>query len=178
MPELNTWNAKQGGDVTNVVTGGFANFNDTLTPGTPITVPGTETYVPLTNNALGVFTTLNLPAGVTNIYDALTGLFNFSELSMSDMVDIRIDILVTTLMPNTTINVDIQLGQGSGGEITIPWVFQTFKTAKTHVVNRSNWFYIGTTDTRVNPAQFRIFADNACTVVVRSWAVRILRVGS
>jgi len=178
MTELNGWNqiAGEASPVVDNVTAGFANFNDTLTGGTPIVVPSTETPVPLTNNGLGSSTVLSLPAGISNVYNVLTSLFDFSQLSTKDMVDIRVDLLVTTALPNTTITVDLQLGQGSGSAFNLPWVFTTFKTAKTHVVNRSNWFYVGDDLLRLNPGQFLISADTACTVVVRSWAVRILKV--
>lgn len=154
---------------------GIADYNDALTSVTPISILGGTGYVKLTNNALGSFTNkLFLPVGVTDVWDSINNEFDFSELSLGDTVDIRLDILVTTVSPNQ--NVDVKLVLGSGlGQYSIPFSNTSFKTAGIHPINVYNGIYMGDNNTRDNPAEFQIQSDGNCTVVVNGWYCKILK---
>jgi hypothetical protein len=74
--------------------GGWADYNDTATTGSPIAV----TAVPavLTNDGLGVNTnTAYLPIGgngITQLWNTSSNGFDFSDLNVGDMLEIRMDI--------------------------------------------------------------------------------------
>lgn len=158
--------------------GGWADYNDNATSGTPLNVTGGGAAVVLTNDALGVYTnTAHLPSGVDRLWDPSTNNFDWSGLSIGDMVDIRIDITVTTASNNTAIDIDLELGTG-GSVYTIPFISeQDFKTSAAHKIVEFNGIYIGDSNTKDNGGRFKISADKNCTVTVNGWYVRCIRKG-
>ena len=161
------------------ISGGFADYNDNATSGTPLSVTGGGAAVVLTNDALGAYTnTQFLPEGIDRLWDASTNNFDWSELSAGDMVDIRADITVTTSSSNTAIDVLLHLGAG-GSAYTIPFIQDyNFKSSGTYQKVMFNSIYMGDANTLNNGGQFKITADANCTVVVNGWYVRCLRRGA
>jgi len=158
--------------------GGWADYNDNATSGTPLSVIGGGAAVVLTNDTLGTFTnTSNLPDGVTSLWNPSTNKFVWTDLKIGDMVDIRLDITITTASANTSINVLLHLGTG-GGAYVIPFIQEhLFKTSGTHQITRFNSIYMGDSNTINNGGQFKITADSNCTVKVNGWYVRCIRKG-
>lgn len=158
--------------------GGWADYNDNATSGTPLSVTGGGAAVVLTNDTLGTYTnTSNLPDGVTSLWNPSTNKFVWTDLKIGDMVDIRIDITITTASSNTSVNVLLHLGAG-GGAYTIPFIQEhNFKTSGTHQITRFNSIYMGDSNTLNNGGQFKITADSNCTVTVNGWYVRCIRKG-
>ena len=161
-----------------IFSGGFADYNDLATQSTPliVTVPGSP--VALTNDGLGAFTNKTyLPTGVTDVWDTSTNMFDWSDLSLGDMVDIRLDIDLITASPNTEIKVDLHLGTG-GGAYTIPFITdKDFKNVGTHKENRFNGIYMGDANTLNNGGKFMITTDKDCTLKVNGWYVKIIQRG-
>ena len=155
--------------------GGWADYADFATSGTPLNV--TAVYSVITNDGLGVNTnTSYLPEGVTQLWDSSTNSFDWSELKVGDMIDIRLDVSVTTVTNNTAIDVDLFMG--TAGAIDVPFISaQNFKTAGTYNLIRYQGLYIGSEDVRTNAAQLKIKADNNCTCVVNGWYVRYTKKG-
>jgi hypothetical protein len=158
--------------------GGWADYADVATTGTPINV----TAVPavLTNDGLGVDTkTAYLPIGgngITQLWDTSSNGFDFSDLNVGDMLDIRMDIDVIIASINTV--VDVNLHVGSGGSITVPFISdQNYKATGTFEVIRYMGIYIGSTDVRDNLAQLKISADKNCTCTVNGWYIKAIRRG-
>ena len=158
--------------------GGWADYADTATTGTPINV----TAVPavLTNNGLGVDTnTTYLPVGgngITQLWNTSSNGFDFSDLNVGDMVDIRMDISVIIALTNTV--VDVNLLMGTGGSVVVPFISdQNYKATGTFEVIRYMGIYIGSTDVRDNLAQFKINADKNCTCTVHGWYIKAIRRG-
>jgi len=168
------------GDNDNI-SGGFADYNDFATsqPLGAISVTGGGAAVVLTNDTLGAYTnTQFLPEGVSRLWDPSTNNFDWSDLSIGDMVDIRIDIIVKTASTNTAIDIDLHLGAG-GSAYTIPFVSeQDFKTSSNHNVAEFNSIYMGDANTLNNGGQLKISADKNCSVAVNGWYVRCLRRGA
>ena len=157
--------------------GGILDYNDVTTATTPIVVPsGTPTV--LTNDAAGAFTNkVYAPIGVTDVWLAGSSAFDWSQLKLGDMVDIRLDVNVITTLNNTEAKIDLLLAIG-GSTYAIPWMLETnYKTAGVHNVNVYNGVYIGDANTLSNGARFEIVSDNACTVVVNGWYVKIIARG-
>lgn len=158
--------------------GGWADYADTATAGTPINV----TAVPavLTNNGLGVDTnTTYLPVGgngITQLWDTSSNGFDFSDLNVGDMLDIRMDISVVIASVNTV--VDVNLLMGTGGSVVVPFISdQNYKATGTFETIRYMGIYIGSTDVRDNLAQLKIEADKNCTCIVHGWYIKAIRRG-
>ena len=158
--------------------GGWADYADVATTGTPISVTATPTV--LTNDGLGVDTnTSYLPVGsngVTQLWNTSSNGFDFSDLDVGDMLDIRMDISVIIASNNTAIDVDLHMG--AGGTVIVPFISQqNFKTTGTFEVIRYMGLYIGSTDVRDNLAQLKISSDNNCTCIVNGWYIKAIRRG-
>ena len=158
--------------------GGWADYSDTATAGTPINV----TAVPavLTNNGLGVDTnTTYLPVGgngITQLWDTSSNGFDFSDLNVGDMLDIRMDISVVIASVNTV--VDVNLLMGTGGSVVVPFISdQNYKATGTFETIRYMGLYIGSTDVRDTLAQLKIEADKNCTCIVHGWYIKAIRRG-
>jgi len=168
------------GDNDNI-SGGFADYNDFATsqPLGAISVTGGGAAVVITNDTLGAYTnTQFLPEGVDRLWDPSTNNFDWSDLKVGDMVDIRIDIIVKTLSSNTGIDVLLHLGTGAGA-YSIPFIQEhNFKSSGNHQITSFNSIYIGDTNTLNNGGQFKITADANCSVAVNGWYVRCLRRGA
>jgi hypothetical protein len=167
------------GDNDNI-SGGFADYNDFATsqPLGAISVTGGGAAVVITNDTLGAYTnTQFLPEGVDRLWDPSTNNFDWSDLKVGDMVDIRLDIIVKTLSSNTGIDVFLHLGTGAGA-YSIPFIQEhNFKSSGNHQITSFNSIYIGDTNTLNNGGQFKITADANCSVAVNGWYVRCLRRG-
>jgi hypothetical protein len=159
--------------------GGWADYEDVATTGTPISVTAIPTV--LTNDGLGVDTnTSYLPVGgngITQLWDTSSNGFDFSDLEVGDMVDIRMDITMIIASNNTAVDVDLHMG--SGGSVVVPFISQqNFKSTGTFEVIRYMGIYIGSEDVRDNLAQLKISADNNCTCTVHGWYIKAIRRGS
>lgn len=158
--------------------GGLFDYNDAATATTPISVTGGAGFVILTNDELGPFTNKTYaPDGVTDIWNASTNRFDWTQLKLGDMVDIRIDLEITTSAPNTGVEVSLAMAYGDAGQYEIPFFNSQYKNAAAYNLNRFNGVYMGDTLTLSNPAVFRIKADANCTVLVRGWYCKIVRRG-
>ena len=151
---------------------GFFDYNDLATATTPISVSA-ATQTKLTNDGLGANTTLDYaPDGVTNIWDVATDELDFSELKLGDQIIIRGDIEITTLSANTDVVVTIKLSVGSLN-IELPASQASFKTTGTYRIIGTFNVYIGAQDIIDFPAELLIESDNATTVQVNGWYIRI-----
>lgn len=92
---------------------GFVSYQDTATAITPIDIPGDGSYVPLTNNGNGQLTLLShAPTGASDLWNVTTSVLDFSTLAVGDMVDIRVDMDVTTTNADQEFDVIVRLGAG------------------------------------------------------------------
>ncbi len=155
---------------------GWFDYNDSATATTPITITGGAGFIDLTNDGLGAFTNKNYPPlGVTDVYDVDNDRFDFSQFKLGDMIDIRLDLEVTTTSTNTEVNVYLLLADG-GSSYTIPFTTeQNYKNSGTYNINRFNGVYMGDANTLDNFGKFQMSSDKTCTVVVRGWYCKITR---
>jgi len=155
---------------------GLFDYNDFATTGTPVVCSaGVATLLP--NDGAGSLTNkAYAPTGVTDVYDEIDS-FDWSQLKLGDMVDIRLDVALTTASVNTTIHLNLHLGAG-GGAYTIPFISGLdIKDVGTHNLNIYNGIYLGDTNTLNNGGQFKIDCDKASTVVVNGWYCKVLARG-
>lgn len=151
---------------------GIMDYNDLATATTPISVPGTSTFVDITNDGAGDNTNKAYKAaGVTDLWDVGTNLFDWTDLSLGDQVNIRLDLAVTTTSPNQVVIVQLLVAVG-GAPYSLLYSENNFKNTGVHEINRFSMVYMGDTNTLNNGAKFQIKSDAAATVVVRGWALQ------
>lgn len=172
--------ADEGGGIIppgDIFHGGFVDYNDLATATTPIPFIA-DTEITLTNDGLGAFTNKTyLPTGVTDIWNTTTNKFDFTQLKLGDMIDIRVDLNITTASNNQTITVNMHLAEGAS-EYTIPFTSQyEYKTAGTRQVVTYNGIYMGDNNTLNNPAELHLLSDKTGSVVVNGWFCKIIRKG-
>lgn len=171
--------AKTGGGTTRAdnLTGGWvALFNGDQMP---IQIEaGVETQLTLDasnpNNVLDDY----LPLGVTSIWNSATSQFDFSQLDVGDMVDIRVDGSMTNSGFNESFNLNLVAAIGSAGEYTLPFASGNRLFSGTAAVSRYNGVFIGSEEMRDNPAELRILTTDDASGFLIDIYVKILRLGS
>lgn len=134
----------------------------------------TGTPIVLQNNGAGVFTYKNILTGVADVYNTSTYEFDFSDLSIGDVVTIRVDITVTTTSANQELDVYLDLAQGTPSNYQIRFATRAFKTASSYALaDIVNFVYMGNTDTKNNPAELIFNSDANATVFVNGWACKV-----
>jgi hypothetical protein len=151
---------------------GLMDYNDLATATTPISVTGGAGFVDLTNDGLGPFTNKTYKvAGVGELWDVATNLFDWSDLSLGDQVNIRFDAEVVTTSPNQTVTIQLLVAVG-GSPYTLLYSESNFKNSGPHEINRFSMVYMGDANTLNNGAKFQISSDANCTIEVRGWALQ------
>ena len=158
-----------------ITSAGYAIYDDSRASTLTLTA-GVLTVVP--NDAAGATTTnAYLPLGVTNLWNAGTSSFDFSELAVGDAVEIRLLVQPTTINNNTEIELDLFLGSGVN-QYKVPFITtQNFQFAGTFEATRYTSFPIRDEDTRISPAQFKAVADKNCTLQTDDFFVKVTRNG-
>jgi hypothetical protein len=158
-----------------ITSAGYAIYEDSRASTLTLTAD-TLTVVP--NDTLGTNTTnAYLPLGVTNLWNAGTSSFDFSELAVGDAVEMRIIVQPTTTNNNTEIELDLYLGSG-GAQYKVPFITtQNFQFAGLFEATRYTSFPIRDEDTRTSPAQFKAIADKNCTLQTDDFFVKVTRNG-
>lgn len=156
---------------------GIYDYRDSTTLTTPISLTGGSTAI-ITNDGLGSNNyILEADLGPSNIWDTTNNRFDFTSLNIGDMIDIRLDLEVTTTSNNQTFSIDLEMGQG-GTIYTIPFVVnQEHKTAGAVAVNRYNGIYLRNANLIDNPAQFKISSASNLTLEVHGWYCKLVRKG-
>ena len=162
--------------VTELVRMGVWDYNDAGTTVTPISLTPTGNDIELTNDEAGAFTNkTNKLSDVTDVWDAATARFDFSELSTGDVVDIRFDVTVTTTGTNTDITLKLNLGIG-GSPYSLVVDHSFFKVAGTYQIIKMFSVYIGDTNTQNKPASVTMSSDaGSATCVVNGWYTKVLK---
>jgi hypothetical protein len=151
---------------------GWQDFNDLATTTTPIDLAVSGTFYPLTNDGAGGFTnTAYKIADHGLIWDTVAGAFDFSDLSLGDTVDFRLDFTVT-VAANTQITTRLALGT-AGGAYTLQVDNAFFKTGGTYQITTWYSIYMGDTNTLDNGGVFEVATDGTNDdLVVNGWYVR------
>jgi hypothetical protein len=151
---------------------GMMDYNDLATATTPISIPGTSTFIDITNDGAGVNTNkLFKVVGVGELWNTGTNLFDWTDLVLGDQVNIRLDLEVTTTSPNQLVITQLLVAVG-GAPYTLSYAENVFKNTGAHEVNRFSMLYMGDTNTLNNGAKFQVSSDGTATVIVRGWALQ------
>lgn len=159
--------------------GGWADYNDFATTGTPITITGGAGLTTLTNDTLGAYTNeTKLPFGVAKLWDASTSKLDLTGMSVGDVIDIRITIQVVVASTNTEISGALVMGSG-GSSFEVPFLNAlNYKATGTYSLAKYVGFYIGSEDVLNNGGYIKIQSDTTCTVIVDGWFIKAVKVGS
>lgn len=154
---------------------GWMDYNDLVTATTPLSIPATMVYTDLTNDGAGPFTNLvHAPPGVTSLWNTTTNSLDFSELSIGDSIDIRLDLTITTTEKNQEVATRVLLANG-GSSYDIPLNDNIYKNEDEYHLVKYMGLYIGDINTRDNPAKLQIATDELLDVVVNGIYIRVLR---
>ena len=158
-----------------ITSAGWAAYEDSRVSTLTLTA---DTLTVLPNNALGSNTTNSyLPLGVTNLWNAGTSSFDFTELAVGDAVELRLLVEPTTASNNTQIELDLYLGSGVN-QYKVPFITtQNFQFAGLFEATRYTSFPIRNEDTRTSPAQFKVIANKDCTMQTDDFLVKVTRNG-
>lgn len=131
----------------------------------------------LLNNNLGTYSSsAQAPYGITQIWNTTTNAFDFSQLSLGDMVSLRVDLLIDTTDTNQDFRVYITLGIGTASEYSLLLNQTTYKgAASSHVFLEDVTFSIDNEDWRTAPAKIIGVTDASASVLVNGWYVPIIR---
>lgn len=155
---------------------GFLDYSDNATNTTPLSVVGGASSMNIPNDGAGYNSNyLFPPTGVTKIWDIENQRFYFNELSLGDMVEIRLHLEVTTSSVNTAINVNLHLGSG-GSAYSIPFITgANYKTVGTYTLVLYMGFYMGNQNTIDSGGVFKISADSNITYKVAGFYCKITK---
>lgn len=152
---------------------GFVNYNDYATSITPQAI-SSSTWTKLTNDTLGPQTLeIYLPSSVTSMWDTVNNQFDFSELALGSMVEMRLDLTFTTASVNQFVDLRMVLGEGHASEYTVGIGSQHYKTISTYNKAIPFGMYIGNTLTKDNPGQLEIFSDDTLSVIINGWYIKV-----
>lgn len=152
---------------------GYCDYNDTATTTTPISLTS-GVWTKLTNNKLGAQTRSVLPTGVTNLWNTSTNQMALSELPLDSIVDVRMNVTITTTSVNQLVDGSIYFAIGSGTPYTLPVLTSSYyKDVGTYMIPMDVWFYIGNTNTKTFPAEIRVKSSSAATVIVSGFAFKV-----
>jgi hypothetical protein len=151
---------------------GFADYNDYAT-GIAAASITSSTWTKLTNDGLGPYTlTAALPDGVDRLWNASAGQFDFTDLPIYSMVDIRADLSITTTAANQVVRLRMDMAIGHASAFDIEPTQAQFKTTGTYHYVTNIPFYIGSAPIAANPAELKIWTDASATVRVNGWYIR------
>lgn len=147
------------------------------------TVPLTSaaTFYDLINDAAGVNNDITFAiSGAPTIWNAGTSRFDFTNLVIGDVLEMRVDVVVTTTSVNTALDLVLELAVGSGTPVELPIVaHRDIKAAGTYQLTFNIPFFIGSTLIKNNPARLKAKADKTGTTVdINGWFVHVIRPGA
>lgn len=156
---------------------GWYNYNHS---GATVPLTLAATYYDLINSTSGANTNIDFAIpGATTIWNSGTNRFDFTNLVIGDVLELRVDIVVTTTTANTALDLVLELAVGSGTPVELPIVAQRdIKTAGTYQLTFNIPFFIGSLLTKNNPARLKARADKTgATVTINGWFIHVIRPG-
>jgi hypothetical protein len=153
---------------------GFADYNDYATSLAALSVAAT-TWTRLPNDGLGANGRVALPAGIARLWNTATSQLDLTACPVNSMIDVRLDLAVTTTTANQIVRLRADLGIGGASAFSLEGAQTLFKTAGAYSLVHNMAFYIGSTALAAAPGEFRIYSDATATVRVNGWYIRITK---
>jgi len=155
---------------------GYFHYTDTATQTTPLTILP-DTNKKLTNDGLGAQTNLTqAPYGVSSLFNTTTNEFDFSQLSIGDTLDLRVDLSLTTTSANQKYLIFLRVGEGSVAQYDLPIFSGQIKSISSdNRIIGNEPFSIDYQEHIDNPATLYIISDDDGSVKVNGWYASIIR---
>ena len=154
--------------------GGFADYNDTSTSATPVTLDD-NVWTDIPNNGAGAFTNIKLPTGVTRLLDPTTGAILLDELPIGSSAIVRMDYTVTPTTNNAALDFRYTLGNGAGAytlETTVNRLDEgSGRSYRQALV--THYIYVGDDNTKDNPIQPQVKLSGGGTLVNAGMVIEV-----
>ena len=155
---------------------GWFNYDDAATASSPITHNGSEGFKKLTNDTLGAQNDITYrPTSMTTLWNPATNQLDFSELSVGDMVDLRVHVEVTTTIPNQEVVLLIDVGVGTASNFQLELNRNIYKSAGAQPITRYIGGSIGSELVRTGPAELKLDTDGSASIRVFGWYAKVTR---
>ena len=154
--------------------GGFADYNDTSTSATPVTLVD-DTWTNIPNNGEGAFSNIKLPTGVTRLLDPNTGAILVDELPIGSSIIIRMDYTVTPTTNNAALDFRYTLGSGAGA-YTLETTVNRLDEGSGREYRQAlvtHYIYVGDDNTRNNPIQPQVKLSGGGTLVNAGMVIEV-----
>lgn len=131
-------------------------------------------WTPVENDTLGANTITTFGLTVVDIYDGTSQLFGFSDLTLADSIEYRVDGEITTTSAYQVVQLRVVI---SFGVLNIPLnlYYNTFKSAGTYPVFATLRSPLLTESVRTNPARIEIFTDAGATLDLKGYNVQVTK---
>lgn len=154
---------------------GVYNYNDNATKTTPISIPsGITTWTHVTNDGLGAVTNTAGGYGDVTPYDTSTGLFDYSDLDVYDVVNYRFDANITTSSANQVVIVRLLLDDG-GLNVPLTFIREQYKNSGTYPIFGTISSAILSEAVRTGDAKFEIASDGTADLEVNGWQLIVMK---
>jgi len=154
--------------------GGFADYNDTSTSATPVTLDD-NVWTDITNNGAGAFTNIKLPTGVTRLLDPNTGSILLDELPIGSSAIVRMDYTVTPTTNNAALDFRYTLGGGVGA-YTLETTVNRLDEGSGREYRQAlvtHYIYVGDDNTKDNPIQPQVKLSGGGTLVNAGMVIEV-----
>ena len=154
--------------------GGFADYNDTSTSATPVTLVD-DTWTNIPNNGEGAFSNIKLPTGVTRLLDPNTGAILVDELPIGSSIIIRMDYTVTPTTNNAALDFRYTLGSGAGA-YTLETTVNRLDEGSGREYRQAlvtHYIYVGDDNTKNNPIQPQVKLSGGGTLVNAGMVIEV-----
>jgi lysophospholipase L1-like esterase len=155
---------------------GYFHYADLTTQTTPLSILSGVNKI-LNNDGEGAQTnTDQAPYGVSSVYNVLDNKFDFSQLSIGDTLNLRVDLLFTTTSANQKYLVFLRVGEGSDAEYDLPITNGHIKSVSSdNRIVGNEPFSIDYQQHIDNPAVLFIVSDDNATVKVNGFFINVVR---
>lgn len=156
---------------------GFADYNDTATSTTPITLTA-GVWIDITNDGLGSFTnTSSIPNDLTTLMDNTTGYIDPRELEIGDSLVIRNDYTITPSINNSLLKFRYELG--TGGNLyqleTIVGRLDSGSGVPYRLALKPDFIYMGDSNTKDNFIKLQVNLENNGTLINSGSVIQVVK---
>lgn len=154
---------------------GWRDYNDAATAVTPIALTLVDTYYPVTNDGLGPYSISDyIIDGLEAVWNTTTNQLNFTELSLGDVITLRINMVFNSSSPNSAFKFRFKGAVGDASEYTINLHEAGYKTAGSHPISLHVTIPMEYAVTLNNPGQLEVSCDTSgATVEVVGFVVKL-----
>ena len=154
---------------------GSFHYSDEATQTVPLTIVA-DVPKKLTNDTLGDYTvTSNAPYGVSSVWNSVDNELDFSEMTIGDLLTLRVDAEITTGSANQTLKCYVKLGVGSASEFDLLLSQGQVKAAGAYPFVSEVSLDLAYQNIIDNPGEIYVLSDGGATIKINGWYIEILR---